>query len=162
LAAVLASIRVHGKGTDKYDNIRVGINGRLDTLQAAILLSKLEIFPEELQFRQQTAQRYREQLKHIVKVPEAPRGYRSAWAQFSVLHETRDVLMAALKAQSVPTAIYYPTPLHLLKAFAMLGYTKGSFPQSEYIAQRIFSLPMHPYLSIEDQDSIIKAIHSAC
>lgn len=163
LAAVMDSVRVHGKGSDKYDNVRIGINGRLDTLQAAVLLSKFSIFPEEVELRQHIAKRYNELLSGIdhLTIPLLPSGCKSAWAQYSLLavddeHRTR--LQNELKQAGVPTAIYYPKPLHLQTAFAHLGYNRGDFPVSEGAARRIFSLPMHPYLDINDQEMIAKTI----
>ena len=157
LAEVLRSIRVHGQGSDKYENIRIGINGRLDTLQAAILLAKFAILPEEIDLRQEVARRYNELLAGSVTTPEIPEGCKSAWAQYSIL--VRDSaewadLMAKLKEAGIPTAIYYPKPLHRQKAFAGLGYKEGDFPVSEDCARRIFSLPMHPYLAAGDQRRI--------
>lgn len=125
LAGALRCIRVHGQGSDKYDNIRIGINGRLDTLQAAILLAKFSIFPEEIELRQQVAQRYDALLSGIIKTPKIPDGYKSVWAQYSLLVRDdveRNALMAKLKEGGVPTAIYYPKPLHRQAAFAGLGY----------------------------------------
>ena len=153
----LRSIRVHGQGSDKYENIRIGINGRLDTLQAAILLSKFAIFPEELELRQEVARRYNELLAGTVKTPEVPNGYRSAWAQYSILvgdNAERTSRIAKLKEAGIPTAIYYPKPLHLQTAFSDLGYKEGDFPVSEDCARRIFSLPMHPYLAAREQRRI--------
>lgn len=154
----LISIRVHGKGANKYDNIRVGINGRLDTIQAAVLLAKLEIFAEEIQLRQDVARRYSDGLKDFVTVPKVKEYNISAWAQYSILHPQRDAVIARLKEQNIPTAIYYPLPLHLQEAFTHLGYKKGDFPISEKTAHEIFSIPMHPYLGIEDQERIIDII----
>lgn len=159
LAEVMRSIRIHGQGQDKYENVRIGINGRLDTLQAAVLLSKFEIFPEEIESRNQVAKRYTDLITRQASLvtPFIPDGMRSAWAQYSVLardSKARQDLIQKLKAASVPTAVYYPKPLHLQTAFAYLGYRKGQFPVSEDCAGRIFSLPMHPYLKLEDQERI--------
>jgi UDP-2-acetamido-2-deoxy-ribo-hexuluronate aminotransferase len=157
LAEILHSIRVHGQGSDKYENVRIGINGRLDTLQAAILLAKFEIFPEEIDLRQEVAGRYNELLSGTVATPQIPEGYKSAWAQYSVLAKhsaERTALMAKLKEAGVPTAVYYPKPLHRQTAFAYLDYKQGDFPVSEECAGRIFSLPMHPYLAAEEQRRI--------
>ena len=154
----LRSIRVHGQGSDRYDNIRIGINGRLDTLQAAVLLSKFSIFLEEIEQRQIVARRYTSLLSTSgVKTPAVPEGYRSAWAQYSLLAESeahRSELQVKLKAEGIPTAIYYPKPLHLQTAFAYLGYREGDYPVSEDFARRVFSLPMHPYLTPESQERI--------
>ncbi len=159
LSTVMESLRVHGKGDHKYDNVRIGINGRLDSLQAGILLAKFDIFPEEIELRQQVANRYATLLGPFspIKVPSVPPGATSAWAQYSVLatdEPQRTELQNNLKEAGIPTAIYYPQPLHLQSAFSSLGYQKGDFPISENCARRIFSLPMHPYLTAEEQKNI--------
>jgi UDP-2-acetamido-2-deoxy-ribo-hexuluronate aminotransferase len=161
MADKLKSIRIHGKGSDKYDNIRVGINGRFDTMQAAVLLAKFEIFEEEIALRDKVANRYSEGLKDVVVVPEVKADRTSVWAQYSILVNDRNKVTTALKEKGIPTAIYYPKPLHLQVAFESLGYRKGDFPVSEDIADRIFSIPMYPYLSEEDQDYIIASIREA-
>lgn len=163
LATVMESIRVHGKGTDKYDNIRIGINGRLDTLQAAILLAKFDIFPEEVELRNKVTDSYTKLFSGIsfLQTPYVPTSYKSVWAQYSLLTENeqkRAALQTKLQKEGIPTAIYYPKPLHLQGAFGYLGYKKGDFPVSENCAERIFSLPMHPYLKAEDQQKIAKVI----
>jgi UDP-2-acetamido-2-deoxy-ribo-hexuluronate aminotransferase len=164
LAEIMESIRVHGKGGHKYDNVRIGINGRLDTLQAAILLAKFDIFPEEVELRNQAAERYTESLKKAAAAlvtPHITAGYKSVWAQYSLLAKDEDhraSLQKQLQENKIPTAIYYPKPLHLQTAFASLGYAPGAFPVSEDAANRIFSLPMHPYLSQVDQERIIDAL----
>ncbi len=159
LANIMGSLRVHGKGDHKYDNIRIGINGRLDTLQAAVLLAKFDIFPEEIELRQRVAKRYSTLLGSIshIQVPSIPQGASSAWAQYSILatgEQQRTESQNILKEAGIPTAIYYPQPLHLQSAFNSLGYKKGDFPVSEDCAQRIFSLPMHPYLTEAEQQKI--------
>jgi UDP-2-acetamido-2-deoxy-ribo-hexuluronate aminotransferase len=164
LAVVMESIRVHGKGADKYDNVRIGINGRLDTLQAAVLLSKMTIFREEVNLRQSIAKRYQELLSGInsLKVPQESPGCKSVWAQYSILTqdaEQRDQIQIGLKKAEIPTAVYYPKPLHLQTAFAGLNYRKGDFPVSEDTAERILSLPMHPYLEAAEQDEIAEHIY---
>jgi UDP-2-acetamido-2-deoxy-ribo-hexuluronate aminotransferase len=161
LATTLKSIRNHGQGTDRYGHARLGINGRLDTLQAAILLAKLEIFDQEVAARQEAAQRYHEGLKDVVAVPGVAPGSSSVWAQYSVESAARSSIQARLKENGVPTAIYYPIPLHLQEVFRGLGYGPGDFPVSEAAAARIFSLPMHPYLTKTDQDRIIGIIREA-
>ena len=163
LIEVMRSIRIHGKGTHKYDNVRIGINGRLDTLQAAILLSKFSLFPEEIQLRQQVAERYTNMLSEISNLtpPSVPDGYLSVWAQYSLLAKDenhRSRIQQALKEKNIPTAIYYPKPLHLQTAFKKLGHKEGDFPVSENFAKRIFSLPMHPYLEKTRQSEIVSAI----
>jgi UDP-2-acetamido-2-deoxy-ribo-hexuluronate aminotransferase len=159
---ILLSIRTHGKGTDKYDNVRVGLNGRLDTLQAAILLAKFGVFERELELRQKVSGYYAAGLKNLCTVPHIDDFNTSAWAQFSILHEHRDKLAAHLKDKGIPSAVYYPKPLHLQQAFAYLGYREGDFSVSERISTRILSLPMHPYLETGEQDMIIEAIKEAC
>lgn len=158
LAAALDSIRVHGKGGHKYDNARIGINGRLDTLQAAILMAKFDIFPEEVQLRQEVANRYTALLDGAsVRPPHIPPDDLSVWAQYSVLAKDeahRAALLKSLQEAKIPAAIYYPKPLHLQTAFAVLDYAPGAFSVSEDAANRIFSLPMHPYLQKEDQMKI--------
>ena len=164
LAEKLRSLRVHGQGADRYDNVRIGINGRLDTMQAAILLAKFEIFPEELDLRQEKAKTYTRLLTGggaPVICPEIPEGYLSAWAQYSVLAKDgveRSSLQEKLKHAGIPTAIYYPKPLHLQTAFSDLGYREGDFPVSEDCAKRIFSLPMHPYLETGDQEKTAEVL----
>lgn len=153
---IMKSIRIHGKGTNKYDNVRTGINGRMDTLQAAILLSKFEIFAEEVKLRQTVADRYHQLLAGMetITLPHAPVGVKSVWAQYSILakDEThRSQLQEKLKAADIPTAVYYPKPLHLQPAYASLGYKEEQFAISEDCSRRIFSLPMHPYMEEEDQ-----------
>ena len=164
-AEVLRSIRAHGQGGDRYDNIRIGINGRLDTLQAVVLLAKFAVFAEEVDKRQTVANRYTALLVDTrLKTPAVPDGYRSAWAQYSLLAESgaqRQAIQAGLKAENIPTAIYYPKPLHQQTAFAPLGGCQGDFPVSEDCARRIFSLPMHAYLASADQERIADALKQA-
>ncbi len=159
-ASLLRSIRVHGQGRDKYENIRLGINGRLDTIQAAVLLAKVDIFDEEIEKRQQVAKRYSTLLQDIphIKFQNIPEGMVSAWAQYCIVVDKRDDLAKFLSQFNIPTAIYYKTPLHLQKAFNYLGYKKGDMGISEHISEHIIALPMHPYLREEVQDFIIEKI----
>lgn len=159
LASILRSLRLHGKGQHKYDNTRIGINGRLDTIQAAILLAKFEIFPREIDLRQEVAHRYGELLASQPRLatPQVTEEFRSAWAQYSILasdNKHRAALQTRLKESGIPTAIYYPNPLHLQTAFAHLAYKEGDFPVSEECSSRILSLPMHPYLGATEQKGI--------
>jgi UDP-2-acetamido-2-deoxy-ribo-hexuluronate aminotransferase len=154
----LVSIRVHGQGSNKYDNVRIGINGRIDTMQAAILLAKFELLDEEIELRQGIARRYGDGLRDSVEVPFIKEFNISAWAQYSIKHRVRDGIQARLTENNIPTAIYYFKPLHLQQAFAHLGYGVGDFPVSELVANEILSLPMHPYLGEDDQDRIIRII----
>ncbi len=160
LASRLRSIRIHGQGSDKYDNIRIGLNGRFDTLQAAIVLVKMDIFDQEVIERQRVAQRYSRGLQGLVEVPFVSPDCTSVWAQYSVLSEQRRILLEKLKAAGIPSAIYYPIPLHLQGAFRHLAYQEGDFPISEDASRRIFSLPMHPYLEATQQDIIIQTLRS--
>lgn len=166
LAEILRSIRVHGQGVDKYSNVRIGINGRLDTVQAAVLLEKFKLFPEEMKMRERVASTYAELLDGCpgLTVPSVPEDCVSAWAQYSILARDgkhRDAILAGLSREGIPTAIYYPTPLHLQEAFSFLGYRNGDFPVSEDCAGRIFSIPMHPYLESGDQRKIAEAVRRA-
>lgn len=158
LAELFNSLRFHGKGSEKYDNVRIGVNARLDTLQAAILLPKLALFSEELSARQRVADYYGQGLQDLVEIPYVPPAFTSAWAQYTVLSDRRDVIQAALKKHGFPSAVYYPRPLHLQTAFRDLAYQVGDFPLSERAAQRVLGLPMHPYLKTEDMDRIIEIV----
>ncbi len=166
LAERMISIRVHGTGAVKYDNIRIGINGRMDTLQAAILLPKLEILPEEIRNRQRIAEAYTAALGGVSSLvpPVVPMGMMSAWSQYSVLaadETVREALQRELHASGIPTAVYYPKPLHMQAAFAQLGYRPEDFPISLDCSKRIFSLPMHPYLTAEKIAIITDAVRKA-
>jgi UDP-2-acetamido-2-deoxy-ribo-hexuluronate aminotransferase len=160
VAEIMRSISLHGKGHHKYANIRIGINGRLDTLQAAVLLAKFEIFPEEIELRQTVAQSYTNFLSSSPLItPYVPEGYRSAWAQYTLMakDETeRSNAQNRLKGARIPTAVYYPMSLHQQKAFESLNYKEGDFPVSEDCANRVFSLPMHPYLKEDELRLIIQ------
>ena len=158
-AELLKSIRIHGMGRHQYDNLRLGINGRLDTLQAAILLVKFDIFPEEIKARKQAASIYSGLLAGNAgfQLPRVERGSESVWAQYSLLARSqvqREAVRQRLSAAGIPTAIYYPKPLHLQGAFKRLGHRAGDFPVSEACAAHIFSIPMHPYLSLAEQERI--------
>lgn len=163
IAEKLCSLRVHGKGSDKYDNVRIGVNGRLDTMQAAVLLPKLDIFPEELEARQCAAENYTqlfsESLHQKITTPFVPDGYKSAWAQYSILVTDRDELQAKLTKQNIPTAVYYPKPLHLQTAYSGLRYSYGDYSIAEDVSMRILSLPMHPYIL---NTEIIKVCDEIC
>ena len=165
LAGIIKSIRVHGQGVDKYENVRIGMNGRLDTFQAAILIEKLKIFENEINSRQRIADRYKAGLSDIVLTPEVIDGATSTWAQYTlVLPEdvNRDVFMATLKDQGIPTFVYYVKPLHLQNAYKhFLTGTGGNLPVCEGLAHRVVSLPMHPYLNKDTQDYIIEQVRAA-
>jgi UDP-2-acetamido-2-deoxy-ribo-hexuluronate aminotransferase len=158
----LVSVRVHGKGGDKYDNVRIGLNGRMDTLQAAIVLEKFTLFPNEVKLRNEVAAKYNELLISRVVTPQVESGYTSVWAQYSILAKDADdraSLQAKLKDAGIPSAVYYPKPLHQQTAFNHLSYKDGDFPVSEKMSQRIFSLPMHPYLETADIETICGVIN---
>jgi len=159
----LRSIRIHGKGEDKYDNIRTGINGRLDTIQAAVLLEKIKIFDDELISRNNVAKRYTEGLSDILTVQYIPKDYKCSWAQFSLLsdsEEQRTDIMNFLKTRDIPSMIYYQKPMHMQAVYANLDYKPEDLPVSNDLSKRIFSLPMHPYLSNEEIDLIVQTIQN--
>jgi dTDP-4-amino-4,6-dideoxygalactose transaminase len=162
---VLRSVRVHGSGTDKYDNTRIGINGRLDTLQAAVLLEKLRIFTDELAARQRVADRYTDRLTahagERVVTPGLEDGCTSAWAQYTMRVDDRDEVAARLRSEGIPTAVYYPRPLHQQTAYRDFPCGPGGLPVSERLADEVLSLPMHPYLTEADQDRVVAAVAAA-
>ncbi len=165
LAGAIRSLTVHGQGGDKYDNVRIGINGRLDSIQAAVLLAKFEIFSEEINLRRQAADRYSEGIDDSAGVvtPFVPEGSASAWAQYSILakdEKHRADIQAKLKGNGIPTVIYYPGALHLQPAFESLGYSEGAFPKCEELTARIFSLPMHPYITPDEQEEVVTVINA--
>ena len=161
-AELLESYHIHGKGSDRYDNVRIGMNSRLDSIQAAILLVKLKAFKEyELVDVNKVAARYTEKLKDVVKTPIVPEGFYSSWAQYTLQLEDKEAragLQAALKALDIPTAIYYPIPMHRQTAFNYLNPDDNRCPVSDQLADTVVSLPIHPYLSEKDQDVICDAI----
>ncbi|MCH8187374.1 MAG: DegT/DnrJ/EryC1/StrS aminotransferase family protein [Proteobacteria bacterium] len=161
LAAILRSLLSHGKGSEKYDNVRIGMNGRLDTIQAAILLEKIGIFDDEVRLRQQVAARYDSGLRDIVEVPALVEGATSVWAQYTLVLDDRDVVAAKLKERGIPTAIYYPRPLHRQTAYQDFPMAPGGLPVSEELSGRVLSLPMHPYLEAATQDRIIASVRAA-
>jgi dTDP-4-amino-4,6-dideoxygalactose transaminase len=163
LAAVMRSIRVHGQGSDKYDNVRIGMNGRLDTMQAAILIEKLKIFPDEIVARDRVAARYNALLGDVVAVPEVPAGLTSVWAQYTLRIPgfDREAFIADLKAAGVPTAVYYPRPLHRQTAYREFPVAGNGLPVAERLAGEVVSLPMHPYLTEEVQDRVVAAVKGA-
>ncbi|ABM44928.1 hypothetical protein H704_00923 [Bartonella bacilliformis Peru38] len=158
LAETLRSILFHGKGKTQYDNVRIGLNSRLDTIQAAILLEKLAIIEDEMESRMAIAQRYSDGLKDVVVVPEIDKNIRCVYAQYTIKAKDRDRLKSHLQDNAIPTMIYYNTPLHLQPAYKHFPYIKGSLSVSETLGDCVLSLPMHPYLSQSDQDIIIQLI----
>ena len=163
LAETMRSIRLHGKGGDKYDIVRVGINGRIDTLQAAVLIEKLAIFADEIARRQAVARRYEAGLSNVVATPRVPDGVKSVWAQYTVVVPggKRDALAAALKAQGIASAVYYPRPVHEQKAYCQYPVSNAGAPVSERLPHEVLSLPMHPYLEPQQQDRVIAAVTDA-
>lgn len=160
---LLVSIRVHGKGTFKYDNIRPGLNSRLDTLQAAILLPKLHAFEKENTVRNKAAALYTSLLKDRFDVPEVPEGFASSWAQYTIKAEDsahRDRLMKGLEKAGIPSMVYYPKPLHFQDVYKPLGYRPGSLPVSESLSERVLSLPMHGYITEEIVASVCDVLKS--
>jgi dTDP-4-amino-4,6-dideoxygalactose transaminase len=151
-AELVRSYRVHGKGHDKYDNVRIGMNSRLDTIQAAILLEKLAEFPQELINRNKAADKYERELSDKFQTPKVPESYESSWAQYTIVENERDSVMANFKEQGIPTVVYYGTCMHQQAAFKELGYLNGDFPIAEKLAKQVFSLPMHGYMSINTLD----------
>ena len=160
---LLLSLRVHGHGSDRYDNVRIGLTARLDTIQAAVLIEKLKIFPDEIAARNRIAQRYSQALDGAVIVPQVPQGLTSVWAQYTIriAPGTRDGFAAALKAEGIPTAIYYRKPLHRQVAYRHFPCADGGLATSERIADEVISLPMHAYLDETTQDRIIGAVMRA-
>jgi dTDP-4-amino-4,6-dideoxygalactose transaminase len=163
LAQVMRSVRVHGEGRDKYDCVRIGLNGRLDTIQAAVLLEKLKIFPDEIAARERVARRYSAGLADVATVPLVAPGSTSVWAQYTIrlAPGRRDGFAAELKAQGIPTAIYYPIPLHRQEPYRSFPIAEGGAPVSERLADEVISLPMHAYLDESTQDRIIAAARRA-
>jgi dTDP-4-amino-4,6-dideoxygalactose transaminase len=163
LIEVLRSLRVHGQGTDKYDNVRIGMNGRLDTMQAAVLIEKLAVFADEIVARDRVANAYNAALKDVAIVPVVKPGYTSVWAQYTIRlpGRDRDKVAAALKAQGVPTAIYYPKPLHVQTAYRDYPVAGNGLPVSERLAKEVLALPMHPYLDEPTQARIVGAVRAA-
>jgi dTDP-4-amino-4,6-dideoxygalactose transaminase len=164
LAETLRSIRVHGQGSDKYDNVRLGLTGRLDTIQAAVLIEKLKIFEDEIAARNKVAERYARGLGNVVTVPHVASGCTSIWAQYTIRlpkGTDRDGFAAALKAQGIPTAIYYVKSMHQQTAYRDYPVAEGGLPASESLSSDVISLPMHAYLDEALQDRVIKAVRGA-
>jgi dTDP-4-amino-4,6-dideoxygalactose transaminase len=158
LDELLRSIRIHGQGVDKYENVRIGVNSRLDTIQAAILIEKLRIFPEEIVMRETVAQRYNRALgrSNRIVVPRVIEGAQSTWAQYTIQVPNRDKVAAALKEKGIPTAVYYSIPLSQQKGYRQ--YPSAPTPISEKISETVLALPMHPYLDVPTQERIIEAV----
>lgn len=156
-ADLIRSYCVHGKGLEKYDNVRIGTNSRLDTLQAAILQVKMSAFPSELQAVNAVATRYTEQLSSVVECPKVPESFLSSWAQYTIRLQSqsqRDALQAALRESGIPSMVYYPRPMHLQAAFAHMQLSDDCCPNSAQLSHQVLSLPMHPYLTTEEVDLV--------
>jgi dTDP-4-amino-4,6-dideoxygalactose transaminase len=163
LAEVIRSLRVHGEGREKYDCQRIGLNGRFDTIQAAVLIEKLKIFPDEIVARDRAARRYSAALAGLTAVPRVNEGMTSVWAQYTIRlpRGRREAFASDLKAQGVPTAIHYPRPVHRQAAYRDFPVADGGAPVSEQLAEEVISLPMHAYLDEPTQDRIIDAVRRA-
>ncbi|WP_194439045.1 DegT/DnrJ/EryC1/StrS family aminotransferase [Vibrio fluminensis] len=157
-AELLRSLRIHGKGLDKYDNVRIGVNSRLDTIQAAVLLEKLAEFPVELELRNRIADIYTRELPTELIKPILPESYQSSWAQYTVRTEDREALMNTCRNAGIPVMVYYRTCMHQQTAFGHLEYRVGDFPVAEKLASEVLSLPLHPYLPEEEQLNLISSV----
>ena len=163
LATTIKSIRVHGGGKDKYENERIGVNGRLDTIQAAVLLEKIEIFDKELILRNKVAQYYTQNINKMFITPHIPDKYFSSWAQYSILIPdkiNREDVIKEFNVNGIPSMVYYKLPVHIQEGYRKYGFKYGDFPVSEKTSTKILSLPMHPYLEQSDQDRVIKVLNS--
>tara|TARA_B100001121_G_C18680793_1_gene618441 strand:- start:1967 stop:2452 length:486 start_codon:yes stop_codon:yes gene_type:complete len=159
----MKSIRVHGGGVDKYENVRLGINGRLDTIQATILLEKIEIFDMELKLRNRAANYYTQNINNLCIPPYIPDKYFSSWAQYSIVLPdsiNRYELIEKLNKNEIPSMIYYKIPNHLQEGYRKYGNQLGDFKMSEDISKKILSLPLHPYLDENSQDKVLEVINS--
>src|SRR3984893_5921868 len=163
LAAVMRSLRVHGEGRHRYESVRIGTNGRFDTIQAAVLIEKLKIFADEIAARTRIARRYNEHLADVAKIPQVAEGSTSVWAQYTIRLPPgrRDGFAAALKAQGIPTAVYYPVPLNHQEAYRHFPVVEGGVPVCEQLAEEVISLPMHAYIDEPTKDRIIAASRQA-
>ncbi len=160
LYETMVSLRVHGQAINgnKYDNVRIGLNARMDTIQAAILLEKLKFYDHEIALRNSVADLYSQGLRETVKIPHVPENQGSVWAQYSIQVNNREKLKTDLENQQIPMAIFYPTPIHLSSAYKHLKHAVGDFPVSEEVAKKIVSLPMHPYLEPDTIKIITDAV----
>ena len=162
LADQLFSIRVHGQGSDKYDNVRLGMNGRLDTIQAAILLEKLKIFNNELDKRNEIADYLKSKISNDFQYQKIPLNYKSSWASYALLckdYMHRTEVLSNFEVSGIPTKIYYEKPLHMQDMFHDLNHEEGSFPISEDICKKIFSIPFHPYMTQIEMEKIINCLN---
>lgn len=161
LAQKLIEIRIHGQNA-RYRHRRIGINGRMDTMQAAILIEKMTLFPNEISLRHTVAQRYSELLDGVTRTPVIEEGNTSVYAQYTIEVSHRDEFQKRLQAKGIPTAVHYPVAMHQQEALAHLNYKTGDFPFAEKASQRVVSLPMHPYITLEEQQQVVSAVKSCC
>ena len=164
-ADLIRSYRIHGKGIDKYDNVRIGINSRLDTIQAAVLLEKIKFFDEEIEKCNQVAEEYNKGLQDIVKIPVVKEGFVSSWAQYTICfqnNEKREQAMKKLKENGIPTAVYYRKPMHMQKAFKEKKVVELNYIVTEKVCERCLSLPMHSYLEKERIRNVVNIIKMCC
>ena len=156
---IINSIRLHGKGREKYDNVRIGLNSRLDTIQAAILLEKFKIFPNELLQRNEVALGYSKFLKDKFRTPELRPGVVSAWAQYTLILDNRNQVQSHLRSEGIPSVVYYPNPLSLQSGYKHYPCVSSGTPVSASLSTKVLSLPMHPYLSVSSQTRICEALN---
>jgi dTDP-4-amino-4,6-dideoxygalactose transaminase len=164
IAEIIRSCRVHGMGRDKYQNVRIGMTGRLDTMQAVVLDAKLDIFAEELALRQQVADRYQDRIGNSVETPHLAGGASSSWAQYTIKLPDgvdRDTVCSRMQAAGVPTAIYYPVPMHCQPPYSHFPVAGGALQTTDRLSRCVMSLPMHPYLDADTQDVIVAALKDA-
>lgn len=160
-AEIINSIRLHGKGSEKYDNVRIGLNSRLDTIQAAILLEKFKLFPEELERRNLVAKNYEIKLASKIKVPKLVEGNTSSWAQYTLILNNRDKVQADIKSSGIPSVVYYPIPLSHQIGYKHYPSVSSGLKVSESLSKKVLSLPMHPYLLKNQQAIIIDSVLAA-
>jgi dTDP-4-amino-4,6-dideoxygalactose transaminase len=164
IAEIIRSCRIHGMGRNKYQNVRIGMTGRLDTLQAVVLDAKLDIFAEELALRQQVADRYQDRIGNSVETPRLAVGVSSSWAQYTIKLPDgvdRDAVCSRMRASGVPTAIYYPVPMHCQPPYSHFPVAGGALQTTDRLSRCVMSLPMHPYLDADTQDVIVAALKDA-
>jgi UDP-2-acetamido-2-deoxy-ribo-hexuluronate aminotransferase len=160
LAEKLIEIRIHGQSA-RYCHSRIGINGRMDTLQAAILIEKLKLFPNEIKLRKIVADRYQKLFSGLINIPKIQLENTSVYAQFTIEVNDRDHFQNSLQSRGIPTAVHYPVPMHMQQALSHLEYQEGDFPHSERASRRVVSLPMHPYMTLEEQQQVVSAVEES-
>lgn len=161
-AVLMRSLSLHGKGSEKYDNVRIGLNSRLDTIQAAILIEKLKIFPEEIVKRNELAEFYSKGLKGFLNVPQVPRGHESTWAQYTLVSKSRNEILAHLEKSSIPAVVYYPKPLSKQTGYHSYPSVSSGTQVSHVLSESVFSIPMHPYLPLAQAENIVSILSDFC